>query len=378
MVTLFWILTILSIFSYVIYPITLLLIRSLKKKYTLRYHNGTNQKTTIIITAFNEESRIGAKIEDTLALFETTELPEIIVASDCSTDNTDEIVKGYQDKGIKLVRAKERLGKENAQKEAIEVATGEILVFTDVATIIEKESINAALRYFSDPAIGAVSSVDKMVTESGELAGEGIYLKYEMLLRKLESDVNTLVGLSGSFFIARKELCRDWNTQIPSDFNVALTCARNGLKAISAPDVIGLYPDIKNSTNEYPRKRRTILRGMSALYSNAELLLPVAHPLFSFQLWSHKIFRWGVPWFQAGALISNIYLADTHLFYQIMLTMHVLLISIALVGAVCTPQLSSSWIRIPTFFMQVNIASAHALIDFLQGKRAVTWTPSKR
>ena len=106
---------------------------------------------TLVITAYNEERRILGKIENALALSYPATLIEIIVASDCSSDQTDEIAKSYASRGVRLVRAPARKGKEAAQKLAVHEAKGEILVFSDVATILSEDAIAVCMMlYFSE------------------------------------------------------------------------------------------------------------------------------------------------------------------------------------------------------------------------------------
>ena len=204
----------------------------------LRIQNSKLPSVSYIITAYNEEKRIKEKIENSLGQDYPKEKLEIIVASDCSSDGTDEIVRSFEENGIKLVRAPERKGKENAQKHAVDAANGEILVFSDVATVLKPDGISNIVRNFSDPAIGCVSSEDKFVDKDGNVSGEGAYVKYEMFLRKLESKVNTLVGLSGSFFAARRQVCENWATDLQSDFNTLLNSVKLGLRGISDPNSI--------------------------------------------------------------------------------------------------------------------------------------------
>ena len=194
---------------------------------------------SLIITAHNEADRIKEKLENTLEINYPQSLFEIIVASDCSTDETDRIVDSYVDRGVRLVRADKRKGKEYAQLCAIRQAKGDILVFSDVATKIEAEALNHLVKHFDDVLIGAVSSEDRFISQDGSIAGEGAYVKYEMWLCRLESSRGGLVGLSGSFFAARKEVCERWDISVPSDFNTALNCAQLGMVAISCSDVVG-------------------------------------------------------------------------------------------------------------------------------------------
>ncbi|MFV9645052.1 MAG: glycosyltransferase family 2 protein [Desulfobacterales bacterium] len=259
---------------------------------------------SFIITAYNEEKRIKQKIENSLTQDYPKEKLEIIIASDCSSDKTDEIVRSFEDKGIKLVRAPERKGKENAQKHAVDAASGEILVFSDVATILRPNAITNIVKNFSDPTIGCVSSEDKFIDKDGNVSGEGAYVKHEMFLRKLESKVNTLVGLSGSFFAARREICKDWAIDLQSDFNTLLNSIKLGLKGISDPNSIGYYQNIADEKKEFNRKARTVLRGISVLMRNFSLLNPIKYGLFSWQLFSHKLCRWFVPFFLIIAFMA--------------------------------------------------------------------------
>ena len=114
------------------------------------------------------------------------------------------------------MRADERRGKEYAQFCAIEKASGDILVFSDVATRFPQDAFRKLASRFRDRAVGAVSSEDRFISNDGRIVGEGMYVRYEMWLRKLESVHAGLVGLSGSFFAARREVCADWDIHSPS------------------------------------------------------------------------------------------------------------------------------------------------------------------
>lgn len=333
---------------------------------------------TLIITAHNEAERIRLKLDNTLSIDYPSQLLEIIVASDFSTDETDVIVESYKDKGVRLVRADKRLGKEYAQLCAIREAKGDILVFSDVATQIEEAAFTRLVRHFDDEKVGAISSEDSFISQDGSIVGEGAYVKYEMWLRRLESVRGGLVGLSGSFFAARKQVCEKWDISVPSDFNTALNCAQLGLVAISCSDVIGIYQDVKNPALEYRRKNRTIIRGISAIFSHPEVLNPFKMGLFAFQVWSHKIMRWAEPWFMLGLFIVSLFLFNEHWFYKLALFAQVSFYALVVFGHFSQAAREHTAIKIPYFFVQVNVAIAHATIQFLMGKRITVWEPSKR
>src|SRR3989304_2873281 len=109
-----------------------------------------------------------------------------------------------------------RKGKESAQIEAVKCAKGKVIVFTDVATLLDTHALEQIVSNFADPSVGCVSSEDRLVARDGKPFGEGLYIRHEMWLRRLESRVHSLVGLSGSFFAARREACQDFSGEVQS------------------------------------------------------------------------------------------------------------------------------------------------------------------
>ncbi|WP_303904039.1 glycosyltransferase family 2 protein [Thiohalomonas denitrificans] len=374
----FWLALAGSLYSYIFYPVVLTLLP--KRTYAKLKEPQEWPSVALIITAYNEENRISTKLDNCMELDYPSGRLSIIVASDASTDKTDDIARSYSGYGVRVVRAQNRNGKESAQLQAIQSTDAPILVFSDVATHLQPAAIKRVAIQMTDPTIGAVSSEDRFVTVDGKKAGEGIYIRYEMWLRHLESLVNTLVGLSGSFFAARRTICADWDTGSPSDFNTAMNAVRHGYVAISDPQLLGIYPNIKNENGEYRRKTRTILRGLTALAKHADLLNPYKYGLFSFQIWSHKVMRWLVPWFLFTLLLasSSLALRQGSIFFISALSLQIALYGLVAAGAI-SPQLRQRWwIKIPFYFVQANLATAHATVAYLLGQRVITWQPSVR
>jgi len=367
-------------YSYFIYPAILLLLPKRNKLLFSSEKLKLNElpNVTFIITAYNEENLIKNKIINTLNTTYPKDKMEILVASDGSTDRTNKYISEFTDQAVTLVQVNERKGKENAQLSAIKKAKGEIIIFSDVATQIDKDAIQYIVLSFQNKKVGAISSEDRFISENGEIVGEGAYVKYEMWLRKIESSVNSLVGLSGSFFAARKDVCEDWNTHVPSDFNGALNSIKKGYVAISNPKLFGYYPNIKNENNEYARKVRTVIRGMSALANTPSVLNPIKFGLFSFQIFSHKLMRWLVPFFLISLFISNIILWNNNLPYILLLLGQFIFYGISILGYLSKKLRKRTIFKVPFFFIQVNIAIAHSAILYLQGKRITKWEPSKR
>jgi len=367
-------------YSYFIYPFILLLLPKRADLHTSRETLNDNALPfiTLIITAYNEASRIRDKITNTLELDYPANKREILIASDGSTDKTNQFVKEFSPQGVRLIEVKDRKGKENAQLAAIQEANGEILVFSDVATQIPEDALRILVNAFSNPAIGAVSSEDRFITEDGRIAGEGAYVKYEMWLRRLEARVKSLVGLSGSFFACRKTICDTWDINVPSDFNTALNCVSHGYAAISHPEVLGYYPNLKDESKEYQRKLRTVIRGMAAIAHKPMVLNPFRFGLFAIEVFSHKIMRWLVPWFMIILLLISFAIWQQNILYTALLFCQMVFYTLAITGWLNKPARANNLIKIPFFFMQVNIAIAHAGVQFASGKRITRWEPSKR
>lgn len=372
----FWLLFLLSIYSYFLYPLVLAVRVSLQSRNAAATFTSELPRLSLIVTAYNEQVRIREKIENSLAI----DYPrlEIIIASDCSTDDTENIVAEYSGRGVKLVRADQRLGKENAQRCAIEQASGDVVVFSDVATQIPTDALRKLAAYFADPKIGAVSSEDRFVSQDGAIAGEGAYVRYEMWLRRIESELAGLVGLSGSFFAARKTICAAWDIHCPSDFNTALNCARAGYRAVTAPDVLGYYKDLADPRKEYQRKVRTVLRGITAVARHPDVLSFASFRWFAAQVWSHKILRWGVPWFLLGLLLATFAAVSFGGIYVLALLAQLAFYGVVIAAHFNAPLREHGIVRIIYFFVQSNIAIADACVQYLLGKRMTTWQPSAR
>jgi hypothetical protein len=359
----FWSAVALIVYAYAGYPCALALIACVRRRTT--FERPHTPRVSFIITAHNEEARLADKIANTLLQDYPPARWEVIVASDCSTDDTDR---------VRLVRARERRGKEAAQRLAIDAAGGDILVFSDVATALAPEAVRAIVASFADPAVGCVSSVDRFVDGDGHAAGEGAYVRYEMLLRSLETRVNSLVGLSGSFFAARRIVCQTWASNRQSDFSTLLRAVELGYRGVLDPKSVGYYRGIDDPGGEFGRKVRTVVRGLAVLAANVHMLNPLRFGLFAWQLASHKLCRWLVPFGMIVALATGAILAAESRLYQGLFAAQAVFYAAAVAGLLTPVPL----FRIPAFLLTANLAVLTAWVRFARGERMITWRPSER
>ena len=377
MITLIFISSILlTLYAYFGYPVSLMVIKLIRPKVVKKDVIPFN--VTLIITVHNEKNRIEEKLINTLSIEYPRDKIEIIVASDGSTDGTNDIVMNYKKYGIELLAIPNRRGKEYAQKEAVKIANGEILVFSDVATKLSLESLVKIVSNFADNNVGAVSGEDRLIRKENVASGESLYLRYEMWLRRLESGVNSLVGMSGSFFAVRKEVCKDFSEDMQSDFRTVLNCIKMNLRAVTDSQSIGYYEDVSGKMHEFERKVRTVLRGLTVFFNNREFLNIVKYGLFSYQYFCHKLLRWLVPLFLLVAFLSNLILSVNSIIYLILLMCQLIFYSIGTIGFLKNKRGISIIEKVPTYFITVNLAITIAWYKYLVGERIVIWTPSRR
>jgi cellulose synthase/poly-beta-1,6-N-acetylglucosamine synthase-like glycosyltransferase len=363
-------------FAYFGYPASLWLIGIVRKNAVKK--ESFFPDVTMIITAYNEEKRIKEKLDNTVALDYPKDKLHVLVASDGSSDQTNFIITTFENDGIELLAIEERHGKENAQKEAVKRARGDILVFTDVATTLDSTGLKEIVSNFADSSVGCVSSEDRVIREDGNAGGEGLYVRYEMWLRRLESQANSLVGLSGSFFAARKEVCQDFSEKMQSDFRTVLNSAKLGLRGVSDPMAIGHYLDVSDEKREFDRKVRTVVRGLTVFFRHLELLNFFRYGLFSYQFFCHKLLRWLVPLFLFTAFFTNLILAMTSSAYYVLLLCQSAFYAVAVWGWQRKVPPGNVLLKIPMYFLTVNASIFVAWWQYLKGERIVMWTPSER
>ena len=375
-IAIFWLSLFLIFWAYFGYFLGLKIISLLHTKKTI--HGDSTPDISLVITAYNEEKRIVRKLDNTLALDYPRDRLEIVVVSDGSTDRTEEIVRSYADKGVKLLAISERHGKHYGQGRGIQNAQNEIVVLTDATTYLKEDALRKIVRNFADPKIGCVSGEDLIEIDNGGTDGEGIYVKYEMKLRALESRVGSLVGVSGCFFAIRKHLSAGWIDDMSSDFYMPIIAYINGYRAVLESEAIGNYRILKKAEKEFERKVRTVVHGFEVLFKFKKILNPFRYGFYSLQMLSHKLNRWLVPFWLIFLFALNALLLDRGLFYQVFFAGQLLFYLLALFAYLVKNARDISIFKIPLFFVMVNLSILLAWHYYLTGRKFVTWESTRR
>jgi glycosyltransferase involved in cell wall biosynthesis len=376
MVWLFWISLGFIFYTFVGYP-TLLWVLVWREGQS---HERANiwPKVSLIIAAHNAAKVIREKLENTLELDYPREKLEVIVVSDGSSDNTAEIVRQFAPRGVTLMEIRERRGKGHAQMVARDASRGEILAFTDASVLLEPVSLRRMIENFADSSVGVVSSEDVVEVKRKDGVGEGSYVQSEMGLRRLESQLASVVGVSGSFFGARREVCEVWYPDLASDFFVPLQAVAQGFRAVVDRKCRARFAALGSKTAEFQRKVRTIVRGLNVFFSHLPLLNPFRYGVFSWQLASHKLFRWLLPYAFIALLVSNSSLWKSSLFYRVFLLLQLVGYGLGLLVWALEDRLDLKLLKLPAFFLMSNAATIVAWVNFWLGEKYVIWEPSRR
>ncbi|MCU7930678.1 MAG: glycosyltransferase family 2 protein [Candidatus Thiodiazotropha sp. (ex Codakia rugifera)] len=372
----FWTSFVSVFYAYFIYPLLLIFVGKIRKEANEVVDEDFFPSVSILLPVHNESAVIEEKLNNILKLDYPKNLIEIIIVSDGSTDNTLEIVENYKsDITIKTKNVPDQKGKANALNEGLQLIDTDIVVYTDASIMLEEDALKNILQPFKIQNIGCVSGEDHIIGSKG---GEGLYGQYELFLRNKESKIDSIVGASGSFYAQRSNLVMPFEEGLAPDFLSVLNTVEAGFRAITEPSAIGIMSASTSTSKEFDRKVRTLLRGMTALFSRIRLLNPIRFGWFSVFLFSHKIMRWLVPFFLILLLTSSLVLAD-YLFYYVVFIAQILFYALGVSAIPKNSLMHDSIIgKIPLFFTMVNMAILKAWVMYYFGKRQEVWQPTKR
>lgn len=373
MVIVFWLCFSAVAYAYFGYPLLLLLLPRARAN-TGADSGASLPSISLIIPVHNEAAVLDAKLANTLALDYPADRLRVIIVSDGSTDDTARRVRAHLgDSRLELVELPRRQGKAAALNQGLERAHGEIVVFSDATIMLQPDALRRIVAPFVDPMIGCVSGEDHI----GDGGGEGMYGRYELLLRNLESRVHSIVGASGSFYAQRRALCQPFVEGMAPDFLSVLNTVEQGYRAVSERSARGTMASVRAARDEFQRKVRTLIRGMTALFAKAKLLNPLRYGFFAVALISHKLMRWLVPFCLIGMLVTSMWLGHDPLFFALLVA-QVLFYAAALLALVLPSLQAFALIRVALYFTVVNAAILVAWIRFARGVRMEVWAPSRR
>lgn len=286
-----------AIYTYLLYPL-LMASRSRWRARPARAAEGHRPSVSIIVAAHNEEHQIERRVAELAEMIARGGVEgEVIVVSDGSTDRTVAVAASASTAApVRVLDLGEKTGKAAALNLGVEMARHEIIVFADARQRWSRDALNRLIENFADAEVGAVSGELLLERSPGEAAGVGLYWRYEKWLRRSESRVHAMPGVTGAISAVRKALFRPMPPGLVlDDVYWPLQVAMQGYRVVF-DDRAKAYDRLPpRARDEFHRKVRTLSGNLQLLAAVPELLDPRRNPLWMAVV-SHKLLRLVVPW----------------------------------------------------------------------------------
>lgn len=396
----FWICVLLIVYTWAGFPALLFIFATVKKFFVARLPAKDQAPpqhqlptVSLIIAAYNEQAVIGQKIENALQLNYPAARLQIIIADDGSSDDTPNITQRYQSKGVKLNRDARRRGKSAAVDRAVKEASGEILLFSDANNMYSPDTLQEMVKPFQKSQIGGVTGRHILQGEGALSTSEGFYWKYEAFIRKLESELGTVIGVTGDVLAIRAQLYQPVPEHIINqDFYMAMRVLKQGYNIAFAPKAQS-FEHVSPAIEDEIRRRARIVAGRYQAFSMSNDWLPWKRPFILWQILSKKGLRPLVAWAMIAAILTNLiaiifpqagqdyallYLA--HPFNWVFFWAQSLFYLLAIIGVLAGKRqgILSKLLYMPTYFVGNNFASIIGLFHYAFGRQTQIWQRTPR
>jgi len=366
---LLWICTAVIFYSYVGYPLVLLLLRVFIHQRTNK--SAVEPSVTLIIPAYNEAGAIAAKIRNAARLDYPSDKLELLIASDGSTDNTVELASQLcEGENFRVLVFPRRRGKISVLNDAVREAHGEIIIFSDASAMMNADSVRQIVSNFANSTVGAVSGTYRVQRDPAEQLGkqEELYWRYETFLKVQESALSSVVGGHGQILAVRKSLYPyPPHGTINDDCVIPLRVIASGSRVVYEPQAVA--SEAAAEMRGFQRRVRIMAGNIQQLREVKSLLWPL-QPLPLLFFLSHKGTRTAVPFSMLLLAVSNLFLLEIPL-YQLTGLFQLLFYSLALVGI--HSKLRPRVLQLPYYFCFVNAAYLWGAYRAFQGLSKVDW-----
>jgi cellulose synthase/poly-beta-1,6-N-acetylglucosamine synthase-like glycosyltransferase len=379
----FWLSLSLITYTYFIYPVFLFVLYSLLQLWRdWRYLVGRrNRRVTpvdddsveisFLIPAYNEEAHLLEKISNLRVTDYPREKMQILVVSDGSTDATNGILKNISDPNIEVIFLPHRSGKATALNQAVLRARHEILVFSDASTLFAPDAVRNLVRHFTDPSVGAVCGALRFHASSESHQTEGIYWKYESMIRLMEGRLGATLTASGAVYALRRKayLTLDSRT-ILDDFVIPMNARRGGYRVVYDPEALATDYAPEGIGGEFTRRVRLATGSFTSLLH----LLRVPMGGFGrFAFVSHKLLRWILPVVLCTLLISNaiLFRQPAYTAFGLLQLFFYLWAGIGYLLRKHTGRMK--FMLLPYFMLAMNFAFLVGLFRFFSKQQEVIW-----
>jgi cellulose synthase/poly-beta-1,6-N-acetylglucosamine synthase-like glycosyltransferase len=320
---------------------------------------------SLIVAAHDEEAVIERKVRDALALDYPRSKLELIVADDGSTDRTAELARAA---GADIVVEGSRAGKVATLNAAVERSRGEVLAFSDANSFWARDSLRHLVERLADPEVGYVCGQVRFEAPHGDNQ-EGLYWRYELAVRSLESRLAGVTAGNGAINAVRRDAYLFLDPERGQDIALPFQLVKRGWRPVYEPAAIATERMAATIDAEFTRKRRMMTGAWGTMLAGGMLSPRGYGPLYALEIGSHRLLRYAAPLLHLVALAANVALLAEGTVYAITLGLQLALLAAAALGAV----VPAAPFRIARYYVAVTAASAAGLWDYLRRGVPVTW-----
>jgi cellulose synthase/poly-beta-1,6-N-acetylglucosamine synthase-like glycosyltransferase len=387
----FWSLLFIILYAYAGYGILLFFIISIRRMLGItkvkEEHPGYEPEVTLFVAAYNERDFVDEKVRNSRELEYPSEKLHLVWVTDGSDDGTPDLLK--QIEGIEIYHLPGRSGKIGAMNRGMQFVKTPIVVFCDANTMLGRESIRRIVRLFGDPKVGCVSGEKRIISKDKDAAagaGEGIYWKYESLLKRWDAELYSVVGAAGELFAIRTELYQEVeHDTLLDDFIISLRVAQHGYTIQYDPEAYAIETASANVKEELKRKIRISAGGIQSVIRLRSLLNIFKYGTLSFQYISHRVLRWTLAPLSLLLLIPVGFVLAINEgifsfgFYSLLFWSQMLFYCSALVGWYLeNKSIKVKVLFVPYYFFIMNLSVFLGLRRFLRGSQTVNWERARR
>jgi cellulose synthase/poly-beta-1,6-N-acetylglucosamine synthase-like glycosyltransferase len=323
---------------------------------------------SVIVAAYAEETVIARRVANLRELDYPPERFEVIVACDGSPDATSARAR---EAGADLVLELPRGGKIRAQDAAVRHARGEIMAFSDANALWAPDALRRLVEPFADPRVGYVCGDVRFGGEGSNQ--EGVYWRYEMLLRRLESALRSVTGGNGAIYATRRESYIEVDPIMGHDLSFPFNMVKRGWLAVYAPEARATEKMVPSIEGEFARKRRMMSHGWPIVVRGGMLSPRGYDPLYALMIFSHRILRYATPFLHGVALGTSLALLGRGWVYVLAVAVQLAI----LLAAALAPLLPARPLLVARYYVLTTASLAAGLWDWMTQGTEAGWEPAE-
>jgi cellulose synthase/poly-beta-1,6-N-acetylglucosamine synthase-like glycosyltransferase len=367
----FWVCAGLLAYSLVGYPIVLVLLARVHPGGRRADATGAERllRVSVIVPAYAEAAVISDRIANLRGLDYPADRLEVIVSCDGSPDATADRARAA---GADLVLELPRGGKIRAQDAGVERAAGDVVAFSDANVTWDLDALRRLVAPFADPRVGYVCGNVRLVGQDGNNQ-EGLYWRYEMALRSLESRLRSVTGGNGAIYATRREAYLVVDPIMGHDLSFPFKMVKHGWRAVYAPDARASEKMVPTLEGEFARKRRMMGHTWPIVVRGGMLSPRGYDPMYALMIVSHRILRYLSPFLHLIVLGTNIALLGRGWVYIATLALQVAVLA----GALLAGAFPARPLLVARYYVLTTLSLAAGLWDWLVRGTQAGWEPAE-